>query len=143
MYYVCSIVVGNQTSCQSGLPLCMAIRSLYVYPTTQHMRQRPFTIPTYLPSMHPPSPSPNHLAHPPASPPPPRAPCADDDNDAVLFDRIKRGAYDVDDCIWDDISPEAKHLVAALLTVDASKRYTAAQALDHPWLKQHAVASSS
>ena len=72
---------------------------------------------------------------------PPSQPSPDDDNDAVLFERIKRGAYDVDDCIWDDISPEAKHLVAALLTVDASQRLTAAQALEHHWLKQQAATS--
>lgn len=43
---------------------------------------------------------------------------ADDDNDAVLFEKIKKGNYDADDPIWDNISVEAKTLVAQLLTVD-------------------------
>ncbi len=61
--------------------------------------------------------------------------CADDDNDAVLFEKIKKGNYDADDPIWENISQEAKGLVAQLLTVDTAKRLTAAQALDHPWVQ--------
>jgi hypothetical protein len=33
---------------------------------------------------------------------------ADDDNDAVLFEKIKKGNYDADDPIWDNISADAK-----------------------------------
>lgn len=43
--------------------------------------------------------------------------CADDDNDAVLFEKIKSGNYDADDPIWENISDEAKNVVAKLLTV--------------------------
>ena len=42
---------------------------------------------------------------------------ADDDNDAVLFEKIKSGNYDADDPIWENISNEAKDVVAKLLTV--------------------------
>lgn len=42
---------------------------------------------------------------------------ADDDNDAVLFEKIKSGNYDADDPIWENISDEAKDVVAKLLTV--------------------------
>lgn len=42
---------------------------------------------------------------------------ADDDNDAVLFEKIKSGNYDADDPIWENISAEAKDVVAKLLTV--------------------------
>lgn len=58
----------------------------------------------------------------------------DDDNDAVLFEKIKKGCYDDDDPIWEGISAEAKDLVAKLLTVDGAKRLTAVQALQHPWI---------
>ncbi len=60
---------------------------------------------------------------------------ADDDNDAVLFEKIKKGNYDADDPIWENISAEAKALVAQLLTVDTAKRLTAEQALNHPWVQ--------
>ncbi|GIL62570.1 hypothetical protein Vafri_16770 [Volvox africanus] len=59
----------------------------------------------------------------------------DDDNDAVLFEKIKKGNYDADDPIWENISPEAKDVVAKLLTVDSAKRLTADQALAHPWVQ--------
>lgn len=63
-------------------------------------------------------------------------PCrhADDDNDAVLFEKIKKGNYDADDPIWESISPEAKECVAKLLTVDPDVRMTAPEALSHPWV---------
>ncbi|KAJ9522129.1 hypothetical protein QJQ45_005162 [Haematococcus lacustris] len=60
---------------------------------------------------------------------------ADDDNDAVLFEKIKKGNYDADDPIWENISAEAKDIVAKLLTVDTKKRLTADQALQHPWVQ--------
>ncbi len=60
---------------------------------------------------------------------------ADDDNDAVLFEKIKKGNYDADDPIWENISPEAKDVVAKLLTVDSDKRLTAEEALGHPWVQ--------
>lgn len=36
---------------------------------------------------------------------------ADDENDAVLFEKIKKGEYDADDPIWDNVSVPAKDLV--------------------------------
>ena len=36
---------------------------------------------------------------------------ADDENDAVLFEKIKKGEYDADDPIWDNVSLPAKDLV--------------------------------
>ena len=35
----------------------------------------------------------------------------DDENDAVLFEKIKKGEYDADDPIWDQVSLPAKDLV--------------------------------
>ena len=40
--------------------------------------------------------------------------CADDENDAVLFEKIKSGAYDADDPIWDHVSEPAKDLVVSI-----------------------------
>lgn len=37
--------------------------------------------------------------------------------------------------IWEHISEYAKDLVIKLLTVDPEKRITAADALNHPWLR--------
>ena len=67
----------------------------------------------------------------------------DDDNDAVLFEKIKKGNYDAEDPIWDGISTDAKDIVAKLLTVDASKRLSAQQALQHPWVQGKSAASFS
>lgn len=53
----------------------------------------------------------------------------------MLFEKIKKGNYDADDPIWENISPEAKDVVAKLLTVDSDKRLTAEEALGHPWVQ--------
>jgi serine/threonine protein kinase len=53
----------------------------------------------------------------------------------VLFEKIKKGNYDADDPIWENISADAKDIVAKLLTVDTKKRLTAEQALQHPWVQ--------
>ncbi|CAM9405389.1 unnamed protein product [Ectocarpus sp. 6 AP-2014] len=58
-----------------------------------------------------------------------------DDNQARLFAKIKKGVYSFHDEYWSDISPEAKDLIAKMLTVDPNKRLTADQALEHPYLK--------
>mmetsp|Transcript_38638 Transcript_38638/g.109276 ORF Transcript_38638/g.109276 Transcript_38638/m.109276 type:complete len:369 (-) Transcript_38638:409-1515(-) len=59
----------------------------------------------------------------------------DDDNDQILFEKIKQGVYDTDDPVWDDVSDLGKDLVAKLLTVDASCRLSAVEALGHPWIQ--------
>ena len=43
---------------------------------------------------------------------------ADDENDAVLFEKIKKGEYDADDPIWDNVSVPAKDLVVGLKSPD-------------------------
>lgn len=58
-----------------------------------------------------------------------------DDNQARLFAKIKKGVYSFHDEYWLDISAEAKDLIAKMLTVDPDKRITAAEALEHPYLK--------
>lgn len=58
-----------------------------------------------------------------------------DDNQARLFAKIKKGVYSFHPEYWSEISAEAKDLIAKMLTVDPQKRITAAQALEHPYLK--------
>ena len=36
---------------------------------------------------------------------------------------------------WDEVSEEAKDLVRRLLTFDPSKRISASDAIQHPWIK--------
>lgn len=52
-----------------------------------------------------------------------------------MFAKIKKGVYSFHDEYWAEISPEAKDLIAKMLTVDPKKRLTAEQALEHPYLK--------
>jgi serine/threonine protein kinase len=35
---------------------------------------------------------------------------------------------------WDTVTPEAKHLINSMLTVNPAKRITASEALKHPWI---------
>lgn len=60
----------------------------------------------------------------------------DGTNMAELFDQIMQGEYDYPEEYWDDISDEAKDLIDNLLLVDPEERFTAEQALQHPWLVQ-------
>jgi len=50
-------------------------------------------------------------------------PFYDEDNE-VLFEKIKSGKYDFGPEIWKTISPEAKEIIKNLLIVDPSKRWT-------------------
>lgn len=52
-----------------------------------------------------------------------------------LFRKIRRGEYEFHEEYWGTVSSEAKDLISSLLTVKASKRLDAAQALQNPWIK--------
>jgi len=60
-----------------------------------------------------------------------------DRNHMVLFEKIQNVDYTWDDCPV--VTPSAKHFIEHLLVKDPSKRYTAAQALQHPWVKGEGV----
>lgn len=60
-----------------------------------------------------------------------------DENNAALFESIKRGKYDYPSPYWDNVSDEAKELIDSLLQVDPGSRFTAAGVLDHPWIASH------
>lgn len=59
-----------------------------------------------------------------------------DESEPRLFRKIREGKYDMNDPVWKDVSSEAKDLIAKLLTVDASKRLTAEQVFEHPWMQE-------
>jgi len=56
------------------------------------------------------------------------------ENTAQLYKQIKKAEYDFPDPYWTEISDSAKQLVKLLLCVDPKQRYTAKQALAHPWI---------
>jgi calcium-dependent protein kinase len=55
-----------------------------------------------------------------------------------IIAKIKRARYTMSGSVWDNISNGAKHLVANLLVVDTSKRYTSQQVLEHLWIRKWA-----
>jgi len=57
-----------------------------------------------------------------------------DENDANLFAQILKGEFEFDSPYWDDISDSAKDFIRMLMCVDADKRYTCSQSLQHPWI---------
>lgn len=56
------------------------------------------------------------------------------DDEAELFRLIKRGEFEFPSPSWDPISDKAKDFIRRLLNVDQEQRYSADQALRHPWL---------
>ncbi|KAG2394384.1 Calcium-dependent protein [Vigna angularis] len=53
-----------------------------------------------------------------------------------IFNAILRGHVDFTSDPWPSISPSAKDLVSHMLNSDPKERFTAAQVLDHPWIKE-------
>ena len=60
------------------------------------------------------------------------------DNDAQLFEKIKRGEYEFLRPYWDPISETAKDFIRQMLRVDPKQRITCDQALAHRWLAEGA-----
>nr|XP_022912863.1 calcium/calmodulin-dependent protein kinase type II alpha chain isoform X4 [Onthophagus taurus] len=59
-----------------------------------------------------------------------------DEDQHRLYAQIKAGAYEYPSPEWDTVTPEAKNLINQMLSVNPSKRITAAEALKHPWICQ-------
>jgi len=57
-----------------------------------------------------------------------------DEDNMVLFEKIKHGKYDFPSPVWDEISSEAKEIIKNLLVVDPSKRWNCEQLLRNPWI---------
>lgn len=58
-----------------------------------------------------------------------------------IFDAILEGEIDFESKPWPSISNSAKDLVRKMLTQDPKKRITAAQVLEHPWIREGGEAS--
>lgn len=52
-----------------------------------------------------------------------------------LKTKILRGKYEFHPQFWVNVSEEAKDFIQKLLTVDMHTRMTAAEALQHPWVR--------
>jgi calcium-dependent protein kinase len=55
--------------------------------------------------------------------------------DEEILERIKKGKYDNNSERWNRASPEARDLIEKLLEMDVSKRFSAREALLHPFFK--------
>ena len=51
------------------------------------------------------------------------------------MDKVKIGKYNFDGPSWKKKSEDSKDLIRRFLQKDTSKRITAAEALDHAWIK--------
>eukprot|EP00239_Pterosperma_sp_CCMP1384_P003851 CAMPEP_0197843236 /NCGR_PEP_ID=MMETSP1438-20131217/62_1 /TAXON_ID=1461541 /ORGANISM="Pterosperma sp., Strain CCMP1384" /LENGTH=436 /DNA_ID=CAMNT_0043453241 /DNA_START=630 /DNA_END=1940 /DNA_ORIENTATION=- len=60
----------------------------------------------------------------------------DSENEQDLFNLIQTGEYSLEDPVWNNVSDEAKDLIANLLCIHPAKRMTAADALKHPWFRK-------
>lgn len=55
--------------------------------------------------------------------------------DADTVASVHRGYFEFSEPSWKSVSSDAKDFIRALLTKDPKKRLSAAQALDHKWIK--------
>ncbi|CCI45719.1 unnamed protein product [Albugo candida] len=55
-------------------------------------------------------------------------------NHSVILEKVVRGDYRFQSPDWDHISSEARDLVSRLINVDPTKRLTACEILQHPWM---------
>ncbi|ORY96298.1 kinase-like domain-containing protein [Syncephalastrum racemosum] len=63
-------------------------------------------------------------------------PFSDDHSPLPMREQILRGEYEYPSPYCDLISASARDLIDRLLTVDPTKRLTAEEALEHPWMKE-------
>jgi len=66
-----------------------------------------------------------------------------EDNQQLLFEKIKAADYEFHREFWDNISDDAKDLIAACICLDPEKRITCEEAINHPWLKKDSRKLSS
>jgi calcium/calmodulin-dependent protein kinase I len=58
----------------------------------------------------------------------------DGTTDQIIDRKILEGSFTFPNLVWYNISEEAKDFICCLLVIDQQKRYTAEQALSHPWI---------
>lgn len=59
------------------------------------------------------------------------------ESDQEILLRVKKGKYEFDGEEWDNISADAKDIVTKCLILDASKRISAEDILNHPWFSKN------
>lgn len=60
------------------------------------------------------------------------------ETDVALFEKIMNAEYEFEDDCWDDVSELAKDFIKHLLVKEPAQRYTAEEAIQHPWLASEA-----
>lgn len=60
----------------------------------------------------------------------------DDQDEDKVFERTRNGQFFFHPAYWKNITKQAKNLVTRLLTVNANKRLSASEALQHEWMLQ-------
>lgn len=60
-------------------------------------------------------------------------------SDSEILSSIANGKMDESNELWAELSPPCKDFIRGLLNVDASKRFTAEEALQHPWMVDQAT----
>lgn len=60
-----------------------------------------------------------------------------DQNNTELFKKIMSGRFQFDRPWWDNVSDKAKDFIKKLLVLDPTQRWTATQALSHPFIVDH------
>jgi calcium-dependent protein kinase len=58
------------------------------------------------------------------------------DTDNQIFDSVRTGRFDFPSPDWDGISDSAKDFIRSMLKRDPTKRSTAAESLNHPWIQE-------
>ena len=65
----------------------------------------------------------------------------DDETSSGVFKKVLAGKYTMKGEVWSTVSKNAKDLISKLLVIDPAKRYTAQQALAHPWMAEEQSSS--
>ena len=58
------------------------------------------------------------------------------ETDLDIFETIKQADFNFPSRAWKHVSPEAKDFIKCLLRKDPRKRFTAEEALKHPWIRE-------
>ena len=59
-------------------------------------------------------------------------------NNEEIIKNVLKGEYHFKHKVFDKVSEEGKDLIKKLLVKDPAKRYSAKEALEHPWIKKFA-----
>lgn len=61
------------------------------------------------------------------------------DTDSDILKMVKKGKFEFPEEDWSSVSDPAKDCIAKMMTKDSKDRPSAAQMLDHPWIKDKAI----